>query len=174
MVPQTSHLWTAFEHHTLLCLIAKQIQITGIVRPDGSRKFGRGKKFDQARSTKHAHSDVADALNKALTDPGHNTYIPEKEVSAMIDLLCKRENVVKYMERQEVGRITRSMKRVWTRDLKYDPFGGRKGRMDLLRSQERKKARGKSNAIVESIEGVASVWGREGMLSDSVKICERC
>jgi hypothetical protein len=176
MVSQTTrksshtHLWTAFEHHALLCLIAKQIQITGVVRAGDSRNYGKKKKyFDLAGSVRHAHRDVADALNRALSDPGRTSYIPDNEVSAMIELLFEREDVVKYMERQTVGRVTRAMKRVWNRGLEYDTYGGRKGQLEKLKLQERQKGRAKSTAVPESIEDVTSSWGGEGKFSNSVR-----
>lgn len=161
MVSQTSrkhsHQWTAFEHHALLCLIAKQVQITGVVKPGDSINYRQKKKyFDLAGSVKHAHHSVAEQLNSALSDASETGEIPHNEVSAMIDKLLSRKAIVKYMERQSVPRITRAMKRVWNRDLKFDTYGGRKGQMENLKKQ---KASRKATAVKKSVDGVDSSWG---------------
>lgn len=77
--------------------------------------------FDLSKSIKHAHRDVADALNRALNYGNQVNDIPVEKVSKMIDrLLEERKDVVGYLERQGCGRITRGVKMVWNRGARID------------------------------------------------------
>lgn len=94
--------------------------------------------FDLSRSIKHAHRDVADALNRALNFGNQGNDIPAEEVSRMIERLMEtRKDAMGYLERQRCGRVTRGVKRVWNRGLRLD-FGGTGGggRKDVAESFE--------------------------------------
>lgn len=154
-MPSTStrkrhHHWTAFEHLALLCLICRQMQITGTSSPLRIRKAGHTKViFDLAKSIKHAHHDVADALNRSLNYGNQANDIPVEEVSAMITkLMQQRKDAVGYLERQKISRVTRAMKRVWNRGARVHVAGcGRKDVGEGFANKEStvKTARGRKN-----------------------------
>lgn len=119
---------------------------------------------------KHAYADVATALNRALNYRDETQDIAVEEVSAMIDkLLSERKAAVKFMERQKLGKVTRSMKRVWDRGLNFDGsvkewLNGRKEKLEKLVME---KASDKLTAAVENnTEGVSSGWGGQGEFLD--------
>lgn len=169
--PARRHLWTAFEQHALLCLLARQIQITGISNRGKHPRHGRKKgSYGVTGSMKHAYADVATALNRALNYRDETQDIAVEEVSAMIDkLLSERKAAVKFMERQKLGKVTRSMKRVWDRGLNFDGsvkewLNGRKEKLEKLVME---KASDKLTAAVENnTEGVSSGWGGQGEFLD--------
>jgi hypothetical protein len=84
-----------------------------------------GKKSDTpGRAKRHAHLEVASALNMAVHGNDFAKDIRKLEVSQMIDrILEERKAIVGpggYMDRAAPGRITRSLKLIWARSTKFD------------------------------------------------------
>lgn len=106
--------------HTLLCLMAK-----GVHREKRSKKND-----DPGHAKRHAHLEVATALNNAVHKNDYESDIPKQEVSRMIDQLLEERKAILgpggYMDRATRGRITRGLKRMWDRPTKFD-FNGSKG-----------------------------------------------
>lgn len=101
--------------------------------PTRIRKAGAGHTrviFDLSKSIRHAHRDVADALNRSINFGNQANDIPVEEVSAMITkLMDEKKDAVAYLERQKISRVTRAMKRVWDRGVRVERVGG--GRKDV-------------------------------------------
>lgn len=115
--------------HTLLCLMAK-----------GLHRENPGKRPDPpGREKRHAHLEVATALNKAVHGNDFESDISKLEVSKMIDkVLEERKAIVGaggYMERATPGRITRGLKRMWDRSTKFD-FDGSESEWKLGRKEK--------------------------------------
>lgn len=92
--------WSAFEKHTLMCLISRGLHITGFQEEDEEVVFGRNfisTKTKRRRTTKkvkdsrHAYMDVATALNRSLNSGSYAEDIPINEVTAMIDQVSNRD-----------------------------------------------------------------------------------
>jgi hypothetical protein len=130
----SEHEWTVFEEHTLLCLICRNIHITGF-HPEEAETFlsASGKKFAKMSSKreekeqglqgtkKHAHTDVATLLNAALHGSDYQKDISAVEVSKKIDkVLSEKKAALKFMERNAKGRVTGAIKKIWQRGLQFD------------------------------------------------------
>jgi hypothetical protein len=109
------------------------MQIIGLptsTSPTRIRKAGAGHTrviFDLSKSIRHAHRDVADALNRSINFGNQANDIPVEEVSAMITkLMDEKKHAVAYLERQKISRVTRAMKRVWDRGARVEGMGGRR------------------------------------------------
>jgi hypothetical protein len=168
------HHWTNFELNALLCLICRQVHTTGTSSPSRIRKGGHSKViFDLSKSIKHAHRDVADALNRALNYGNQANDIPVEEVSKMIDrLLEERKDAMGYLERQGCGRVTRGVKMVWNRGVRVDRDETGGGRKDISESFPEKeptveraggrKSHGTSTAAATQLDDGGFASGGDG------------
>ena len=126
--------------HTLLCLMAK-----------GLHCENPGKKSDNnpERVKRHAHLEVATALNKAVYGDDFENDISKREISKMIDKILEERKAIfgsgGYMDRSVPGRITRGLKLMWERSTKFD-FDGSMAEWKLGRKA---KEMGKLGIIIE-------------------------
>ncbi|KAI9734068.1 MAG: hypothetical protein M1818_007006 [Claussenomyces sp. TS43310] len=135
-----NHKWTAFEQRALLCLLCRNVHVTGIIASEADeditvRGLSRGAGGDQRKkrqtagarkrcevSKQHAYMDVATLLNRAVNGAGeYGQDIPAKEIAEMIErVLRERKAAVGVMGRLKTGRLTRLVRRVWERRLGFE------------------------------------------------------
>ncbi len=88
--------WTAFETDTLLGLICKGVDKTGILR-------------------------LTRELNKAVNPSGSGPIINLREAEAMLERIEKEKKAaIAFISRQRVGVVTRVQKQVFSRNLDFD------------------------------------------------------
>lgn len=118
----------------------------------------RRKRSDSpGQDKRHAHLEVATALNLAVHGNDFNKDISKREVSWMIDKILKDRKAIMgfngYIERNSPGRITRGLKRMWDKNSKLDfdgsEFEWRNGR----KAKEMEKARIANGGKVDDNEG---------------------
>ena len=99
----TGHRWTAFEREVLLGLMASQ----------------------------HHNGDpleLATMLNKALNDSDYHSDISTHDIHKEVKrLLLDHPNFAGFLARHNSGKMTRQLKRVFHRDLKYSAYRERNG-----------------------------------------------
>ncbi|CZT03320.1 hypothetical protein WAI453_012401 [Rhynchosporium graminicola] len=124
------HVWTAFELHTMLCLITKGVHLEQ--RPN--------KRTEERTVTRaNAYENFYTALNNAVHGKDFNRDIHKKEVTRMLDqMLAERKHVVGLgglVERQRNGRVTRALSMAWNRS-KCNDYDGSVGEWDQGRKEK--------------------------------------
>ena len=138
----------------------------GLHREDPTKKSDT-----PGRARRHAHLEMATALNNALHGNDFENDISKREVSKMIDkILEERKAIVGpggYMDRAVPGRITRGLKMMWERSTKFD-FDGSMAEWNLGRkAKEMKKLGiGIDNVVVDNAIEEGEIATQDGDDSD--------
>jgi len=152
-----THEWTKFEENTLLALMVKGVHIANL---DMTAEVSKKKKY----------MDIATALNTACHKGQYADDIPWKAVADKVEHWIKTKKAgVALMERHRVGHVTRTMKRVWNRGIKFDGTmrEWEEGRKDTVH-QENKTGAGSDSwdnnpvVTVENEEQADNRWGDTG------------
>lgn len=129
----------------------------------GTQKRSKGSTQDeiQAAATCHAYLDLATKLNETISRGNFFGDIPKNSIFNKIDeILDTHKGPIGYMERQHVGRMTRSMKYVFARSPPID-FTGTKvewesGRKQKVMAEELKRRTAASAAALAAANDVGN------------------
>lgn len=135
----SKHQWTDFQIHTLLCLLAKGIHIKAHIPVNNST----------STTSRYNNMNVATALNRALNNGDYTSDVPVRAVALKIEeLMISFPAAVQTMERQRVGVMTRTLRKVWKRGIRFD---GSKKTLELKKQMENARL---VNALEDSIDKV--------------------